>query len=107
MQIHTGNNTNINGARILASESQNNHKLWKDSPPPIERHFRSSLAYRLCLVAEGRFDGMMTLRQTWEWDVAAGNLICTEAGCEVRTQEGECPIYNSEDSKMNGMIAGN
>ena len=43
----------------------------------------------------------------WEWDVAAGNLICTEAGCEVRTQEGDCPIYNSEASKMNGMIAGN
>jgi myo-inositol-1(or 4)-monophosphatase len=107
VQIHTGNNTNINGARILASESQSNPKLWKDTPPPIERHFRSSLAYRLCLVAEGRFDGMMTLRPTWEWDVAAGNLICTEAGCEVRTQEGECPIYNSEDSKMNGMIAGN
>ena len=46
VQIHTGNNTNINGARILASESQSNPKLWNDTPPPIDRHFRSSLAYR-------------------------------------------------------------
>jgi myo-inositol-1(or 4)-monophosphatase len=107
VQIHAGKNTNINGARILASESQNNPKLWKNTPPPIERHFRSSLAYRLCLVAEGRFDGMMTLRPTWEWDVAAGHLICTEAGCEVKTQGAKDPQYNSEVPKINGMIAGN
>ena len=67
----------------------------------------ASLAYRLCLVAEGRFDGMMTLRPTWEWDVAAGHLICTEAGCEVKTQGAKDPQYNSEVPKINGMIAGN
>ena len=36
----------------------------------VERHFRPSLAYRLCLVAEGRFDATLTFRDTWEWDVA-------------------------------------
>lgn len=107
VKIRTGKNANINGARILASESQSNPKLWKNTAPPIERHFRSSLAYRLCLVAEGRFDGMMTLRPTWEWDVAAGHLICSEAGCEIKTQDGEYPKYNSEMPKINGMIAGN
>ena len=58
-------------------------------------------------MAEGRFDGMMTLRPTWEWDVAAGNLICTEAGCDVKTQDRENPLYNEKIPKMNGMIAGN
>ena len=106
-KIQTGNNTIVNGSRILASESQNSSKLWRNTPPAIERHFRSSLAYRLCLVAEGRFDGMMTLRPTWEWDVAAGNLICTEAGCDVKTQDGGNPLYNEKIPKMNGMIAGN
>ena len=106
-KIQTGNNTIVNGSRILASESQNSSKLWRNTPPAIERHFRSSLAYRLCLVAEGRFDGMMTLRPTWEWDVAAGNLICTEAGCNVKTQDGGNPLYNEKIPKMNGMIAGN
>jgi hypothetical protein len=28
-----------------------------------------------CLVAQGRFDGMMTFRPSWEWDIAAGALI--------------------------------
>ena len=106
-KIVVGINNEVRGARILASESQSNPKLWSGAVPPIERHFRSSLAYRLCLVAEGRFDGMMTLRPTWEWDVAAGNLICTEAGCDVKTQDGINPIYNEKKPIMNGMIAGN
>lgn len=105
--INASQRAEIKGARILASGSQTRNDLWRNGPPPIERHFRSSLAYRLCLVAQGRFDGMMTLRPTWEWDVAAGNLICTEAGASVRTQDGVAPTYNSQSGKMNGMVAGN
>ena len=56
--------------------------------PRLERHFRPSLAYRLCLAAEGRFDAMLTFRDTWEWDVAAGDLIAREAGAAVTTGAG-------------------
>lgn len=105
--IQSSKRNDIQGARILASGSQTRGDLWRNGPPPIERHFRSSLAYRLCLVAQGRFDGMMTLRPTWEWDVAAGDLICTEAGVDVKTQDSQTPMYNMPDAKMNGMIAAN
>jgi len=105
--ISVSDNTQLKGARFLASGSQTRPDLWRHNAPPIERHFRSSLAYRLCLVAQGRFDGMMTLRPTWEWDVAAGDLICTEAGAVVSTQDGETPVYNSKDAKMNGMFCAN
>jgi hypothetical protein len=37
------------------------------------RNHRPSIAYRLALVAEGRFDVMLTFRETWEWDIAAGD----------------------------------
>lgn len=104
--IQASKRVEIKGARMLASGSQTRNDLWRNGPPPLERHFRSSLAYRLCLVAQGRFDGMMTLRPTWEWDVAAGDLICTEAGADVRTQDGVAPKYNSPSAKMNGMVAG-
>jgi len=106
-KINASQRDEIKGARMLASGSQTRGDLWRDGPPPIERHFRSSLAYRLCLVAQGHFDGMMTLRPTWEWDVAAGDLICTEAGAKVKTQDRESPIYNTPSAKMNGMIAAN
>jgi myo-inositol-1(or 4)-monophosphatase len=104
--IKASERVDIKGARILASGSQTRGDLWRNGPPPIERHFRSSLAYRLCLVAQGRFDGMMTLRPTWEWDVAAGHLICTEAGADIRTQDGVAPRYNSAEANMNGLVAG-
>ena len=107
MPITSDSRTEIKGARFLASGSQTCTDLWRDGPPPIERHFRSSLAYRLCLVAQGRFDGMLTLRRTWEWDVAAGHLICEEAGVKVTTQRGGVAMYNDKSACMDGMIACN
>lgn len=101
---HSGE-TLLRGARILASGSQIKSDLWYKDPPPIERHFRSSLAYRMCLVAQGRFDGMLSLRPTWEWDVAAGDLICKEAGVMVTTRLGKTTEYNGETASLDGMIA--
>lgn len=95
----------VRGARVLAAGAQMKSTHWKDQPPPIERHFRSSLAYRLCLVAQGRFDGMITLRDTWEWDVAAGDLICREAGAKVSDRGIQAPMYNQSRPLLAGMIA--
>jgi len=97
--------SNVQSARVLASGAQMKPTYWRDQPPPIERHFRSSLAYRLCLVAQGRFDGMITLRDTWEWDVAAGDLICREAGAKVSDKFKDVPQYNQPKPALAGMIA--
>ncbi len=78
---------------------------WKDAQPPnVKRHFRSSLAYRMCLVAQGRFDGMMTLRPSWEWDIAAGQLIIQEAGGVVTDKTGAALCFNNKHPKLNGVI---
>ncbi len=47
-----------------------------------------SAALDLCYVAAGRFDGFweMSLKP---WDVAAGGLICEEAGAKVTNVDGE------------------
>ncbi|MCP5086776.1 MAG: 3'(2'),5'-bisphosphate nucleotidase CysQ [Rhodobacteraceae bacterium] len=95
----------VEGARILAAGSQFKPDLWKGGPPTVERHFRSSLAYRLCLVAQGRFDGMVTLYPAWEWDVAAGDLIGREAGALTGTKEKSRPIYNAETPRLPGLIS--
>ncbi len=79
---------------------------WQnDTPPPVRRMFRSSLAWRMCLVAEGAFDGMLTLRPTWEWDVAAGALIARQAGAMVSDRKGRAPLFNSPDARLDGCIA--
>ncbi|WGI22268.1 3'(2'),5'-bisphosphate nucleotidase CysQ [Amylibacter sp. IMCC11727] len=92
-------------AEILAAKPMMDAGYWAGGVPPVKRNFRSSLAYRLCLVAKGQFDAMITFRPAWEWDVAAGDLICTEAGACVFDAKGETPVYNSPAAKIPGMIA--
>lgn len=92
-------------ARILTTKPTLKSNLWRRGPPDISPNFRPSLAYRMCLAADGSFDGMVTLRDTWEWDVAAGDLIATEAGATVTTRENLPARYNNETPLLPGMIA--
>ncbi len=94
------------GATVLATAPAMNPSWWPGGVPALERHFRTSLAYRLCLVAEGRFDAMLTFRDTWEWDVAAGDLIAREAGAAVTTRSGEATRYNADPPRLSGLVAG-
>ncbi|MDB9857140.1 3'(2'),5'-bisphosphate nucleotidase CysQ [Amylibacter sp.] len=92
-------------AEVLAAKPMLNAEHWAGGVPPVKRNFRSSLAYRLALIANGRFDAMLTFRPAWEWDVAAGDLICTEVGAAVFDAKGDVPVYNSTGAKIPGMIA--
>jgi myo-inositol-1(or 4)-monophosphatase len=92
-------------ARVLAAGGSLDPRYWPGGPPPVERHFRPSLAYRLCLVAEGRFDATFSFRDTWEWDVAAGDLIAREAGAAVTTRAGAALAYNLPSPRLPGIVA--
>jgi myo-inositol-1(or 4)-monophosphatase len=94
----------LDGASVLANGGQFSDAHWPGGAPSVERHFRPSLAYRVCLAAEGRFDAMLTFRDTWEWDVAAGDLIAREAGAAVTTREGAPAIYNNPGAQIAGMV---
>jgi myo-inositol-1(or 4)-monophosphatase len=95
----------VAGARVLAARPSLAADIWPAGPPPVERHFRPSLAYRLCLVAEGRFDGMMTYRDCWEWDIAAGALIAAEAGARVSDRSGAALAFNTPAATTPGAVA--
>lgn len=90
---------------VLANKANLQASYWKNGTPAFDQHFRSSLAYRLCLIAEGRFDAMLTLRPTWEWDVAAGALIAQRAGATVTDTHGSNPTFNNPTPLLGGMIA--
>ncbi|MEM1374362.1 MAG: 3'(2'),5'-bisphosphate nucleotidase CysQ [Pseudomonadota bacterium] len=92
--------------KVLSVKANFAARYWRDVPPRPEISFRSSLAYRLALVAEGRFDAMLTLRSTWEWDVAAGVLLAEEAGAKVATTEGTAPRFNTASAALPGILAG-
>ncbi len=95
----------IADATLLTARPNLAREHWRDgTPPPVRREFRSSLAWRMCLVAEGRFDAMLTLRPTWEWDVAAGTLIALRAGADVTDRTGTLPRFNGPTARLNGLI---
>ncbi len=105
--LHVSNRREIDGATVLAAKPNLDPWFWKDAKaPPISRAFRSSLAYRLALVGEGRFDAMLSLRGTWEWDVAAGSLIVEEAGGDVSDRRAGLVRYNNPTPMINGLVAG-
>jgi len=95
----------LDGAQMLVTRPNLAPHLWRRPAPGLTRHFRPSLAYRLALVAEGRFDGMLTLRDSWDWDVAAGALIAGEAGVRVTDRAGGELRFNAPGRKTAGVVA--
>lgn len=96
----------IEDATILGAKPNFDARFWKDGAlPPVKRAFRSSLAYRLCLAADGSFDGMITLRPSWEWDIAAGALIVQEAGATISDQHGAPLRFNNAHPQVPGVLA--
>jgi myo-inositol-1(or 4)-monophosphatase len=95
----------INGARVLTYKSATDPEYWKNGQtPPFRREFRPSLAWRLCLVAEGRFDAALSVRHVWEWDIAAGSLIAQRAGALATDRHGYPMRFNSPRATVDGMI---
>lgn len=95
----------IEGASVLTSRKQMQPEHWPGGVPALDRHFRSSLAWRMCLMAEGRFDSMLTFRPSWEWDIAAGALIAAEAGALVTDGRGDGLRFNSPAARQDGVVA--
>ena len=105
--IACGLTSRLTGADVLTTRATLSPELWPKGVPDLKRSFRTSLAYRLCLAAEGRFDAMMTLRDAWEWDIAAGSLIAQRAGCRVSDRNGVDLQFNSATPRAPGTIAAN
>ncbi len=96
----------LDGATVLGTKANFRDEHWRGGSPQVDRHFRSSLAYRLALVGQGRFDAMITLRDAWEWDIAAGALIVTEAGGRIADRRGNALRFNNARPLLDGVVAG-
>lgn len=94
-------------ATVLAAKPAMAGERWcSGACPPFKPAYRPSLAYRLGLVAQAEFDAMLTLRPSWEWDIAAGALIIAEAGGKITDQRGVPLRFNAADPRHDGVVAG-
>lgn len=94
------------GAEILMSRMTTEPGHWlRGAMPDLKRVFRPSIAWRLALVGEGRFDGALSFRPAWEWDIAAGSLIAARAGAEVSDAAGGALRFNQPRPMAAGLWA--
>jgi len=105
-KIIASNTQGLKNATVLATKPVMADQYWQKGDPGFVRAHRPSLAYRLGLVGQGRFDAMVTLRKSWEWDIAAGALIVTEAGGLCTDKTGAPLRFNNPDPRLNGVLAG-
>jgi len=97
--IHVGRRTEIAGCRLLG-----NSQVFADWPPMHVENF-SSIAYRVALVAAGRFDAMISLTTKRDWDMAAADVILNEAGGRLVGPDGSPLAYNGPLALQGATVA--
>jgi myo-inositol-1(or 4)-monophosphatase len=94
---------------MLSDKAMLAHEAWNTPPnrpwPPMEVETRSSIAYRMALVANGAFDAMLALSAKRDWDMAAADIIMTEAGGIATAHDGSVLIYNRPSAIQPSIVA--
>jgi myo-inositol-1(or 4)-monophosphatase len=107
--VHVSARADLEGCRMLADKAMLTHAAWNSPPnrpwPPMEIETRSSIAYRMVLVASGQFDAMLALSSKRDWDMAAAQIVVTEAGGLVTAHTGARPHYNRESTVQASVVA--
>jgi len=107
--IKVSERATLEGCRMLADKAMLAHPAWNNPPnrpwPPMEIETRNSIALRMALVGSGEFDAMMALSSKHDWDMAAAEIVVTEAGGNVTTHTGAKPHYNQASTLQPSIVA--
>ena len=89
---------------MLAPANTFEGRRWTRAWPAMRVGQRSALAYRMALVAAGRFDAAVSLGWKNDWDIAAGDLIAREAGAVSCDQNGRPLVFNTAQARNAGLV---
>lgn len=119
-EAHSGGGTRLNGhaatvteacvirdSRLLLSRREAEQEGWHRELDQDRVKALGSIAYKLALVASGHYDGTVTVRPKNDWDIAAAELLVTEAGGHVTTAAGAQIVYNRPKPLHPTVIAAN
>ncbi|MGE0830546.1 MAG: inositol monophosphatase [Hyphomonadaceae bacterium] len=95
----------LEGARIIGRPRVFEAHRWDEPWPHLELGWRHSIAYRLALVAAGKFDATILLGFKNEWDIAGGAAIILAAQGTVTESSGAALKLNRADPRSVGLIA--
>ena len=98
----------LENCHVLGQKELFAHPAWPQADPgpwnSIQIESRSSIAYRMGLVAAGKFDAAIVLSPKHDWDMAAGDVVVREAGGVVTTREGQPLHFGGPDAVQRSMI---
>ena len=103
--IHVSDRDRLEGCNILISRASMADPRWTAPWPEMHIENPNSIAYRVALVAAGRFDAGLTMAELHDWDLAAADLIIREAGGLLTSIDGERPRYNRESVAQPSALA--
>ncbi len=92
-------------AHYLASRRTFDYHDWPRPADHIKSTWMNSIAYRMVLVAAGRYDASFSLAGKSDWDIAAADLILREAGGRCTTLRGEAFRYNEPAARHPNVVA--
>jgi myo-inositol-1(or 4)-monophosphatase len=101
--IHVGTCHDIQGCAMLGPRDELSRTPW----PAMHVQTRNSVAYRVVLVAAGSADATVSLSSKRDWDLAAADIILTEAGGKLTDAAGATPIYNRAVTRQPSLVAAN
>ncbi|MGJ3232629.1 MAG: 3'(2'),5'-bisphosphate nucleotidase CysQ [Oceanicaulis sp.] len=93
--------TSISGARILGDPG----RLTDLRALGADAETVNSAALRLALCAQGAYDAVVAVRGKWDWDLAAGALILTEAGARITDRAGAPLVFNGDPPRQPAPLA--
>jgi myo-inositol-1(or 4)-monophosphatase len=105
VRLRTSMQAELAGARLLSSRTEMRRRRWRELIPEAAFTDLSSLAYKLALIAAGRFDGLMSLRPSHDWDLAAAQLLIAEAGGAMSEASGARMTLNRPLPRHAGLVA--
>jgi myo-inositol-1(or 4)-monophosphatase len=112
-----GRGAKLNGETIRVSQRASLHGATLSGPQGFVASVREagadivpfpkmpSLAMRLVRIASGRIDAGLVGDKSYDWDIAAADLILNEAGGHLTDLDGNTPRYNCETPRHAALVA--
>jgi len=95
----------VEGASLISSRAEADRDEWRNELSGVDVSAISSMAYKLALVACGRYDACVTLWPKSEWDIAAAALLLSETGACMSDARGAAFTYNKADTRFPEVVA--
>ena len=108
----------LNGVTLRGREPSSPERMTAAGPKPILEAMAAklrtkieivprvpSLAYRLCMAAQGVVDFAVAAENSHDWDIAAADLLLEEAGLKLVEPAGVPLLYNTQHIRRKMLLA--